>query len=199
MELDGADVSAVHVEVGAEGAGAPVGTGPVEGVVGAEEEVALVATIERHGAEGADELYVLVFTFHSLADEGFVAVVDDDVLELTVADVVVALMVVVAAGLGPLNNIRCASLDFFSGLEVETEGAGGGVEAGLIRTIYIVVAVRVVGAFDVEFHQRSISDKVVESVVFEVEGQAEGIPVAVLEEGATGEGDVELLAVGIAE
>ena len=38
-----------------------------------------------------------------------------------------------------------------------------------------------------------------ESVVFEVEGQAEGIPVAVLEEGATGEGDVELLAVGIAE
>ena len=154
MELDGADASAIHVEVGAERPdGVVVGLRPVERVVGTEEKVALVADGEFDGAEGADELYVLVGAFHDLAGEGFVTKVDFNALEHVVLEVVAAAR--------PLNNIRCAGLDFRSILEVEAEGAGSGVEAGLIG---------------VEFHQRSISDKVVESVVFEVEGQAEGIP-----------------------
>lgn len=142
-EDEGADVGGtreVHVEVGAAGVDVVVavgivgGVGVVEGVRGAEEEVALVIRCQGDGAVGADELdgaEAAVRGCDGVAGLCLAAVVDSDAAEDRAEDVV---------AVRPLHDVGPSGHNRRGILEVEVEGAGGGIEA---RHVAAVVAVGV--------------------------------------------------------
>ncbi len=188
-----------ELEVGAEGAEpVAVGAGPVELVGGAQVEVDSGVGVDRGGAVGADEGDVTVQAGGGVV--GGCVIGDGHAGEYGILQVVVVGVVGVgggeligghAVGDGPLHDVGDAGLDGLGRKEVEVERAGLLVEAG------------VAGLAVAEGHQGgSFEGCAVELVtalglvVTEGEGQAEGVPRAVLVEGAARECHVIDQAVG---
>ena len=163
------------MEVGTEGIDGHRGVGIVEradililGVLSKSEvEVAPVTARKRHGVVDASELDGAESTVRG-GDGGSGGAGHGDTVERGIHDVVAAC---------PLDDVGLAGLNGGGVLEIEVEGAVGG-EASLA----IVVLIVLVGAGGIEFHQRgSCEGRTIER---DREGQAEGVPVAVLEERA---------------
>ena len=186
VEAEGANVglaavviAQIHMEVRAEGVHRPaVGAGIIELVVSAKI-VSTFAGSERNGVEVADEADFTVGAFNCFGIVSF----DFGVCELWVHDG--------AAVVRPLYEIGHAGFDGCGVLEVEIERAV--VEASLVVAICIAI-----GAVDIEFHDGGIVERMVFNGYLsggDIEGQTERVPIAILIERATTDGNIGNAAV----
>ena len=167
---------AANLEVGALGTDAGTGGGIVEGVLAAHEEDALVLGVEGRALVGAEEADAVVARYAVVI--AAVGLVDSYAAEHGADDVVRVVVHVVRVG-GPLDDVGRAGLKRRHGV-AEGERERRAADAGTVERT---------GSGSGEGRA---SDG-------HVEGQADGVPCAVLVERAVGERHVGHVAVGASD